>query len=504
MSAPPPVVDVVIDLDDVFVLYAAARRDVAALRGLSLTIRAGERVVVHGPSGAGKSTFVKLVTAALVPNAGSARLFGHELTALDARARNELRREAIGTITQHSGDDLSPELTCVENIALQPHVQGWSRAASITAAREALAAVGLEGYERRRISGLSHGELQRVGVAAAIAHRPRLIVADEPTGQLDATTADSVFDVLAGVAQMHGATLVIATHDEAAGRLADRVLTIADGRLSYEQRRGELMPSVVIDRRGWLRLPPDDRDEASMGDRVGVSAERGSIRLTGAAAPAPRPDALRPRAATAAGPRIARLVDASFTVGGTVVLPPTSVDVHFGQLYAVTGRSGSGKTTLLSVVAGWLAPTAGTVELDAAITVAACPAVPVFTQDLTVSESLALAARVRHIDPPRAGFVELLRDLDLTDLARRSVTELSGGERQRLAIGRCVVTGASLLLLDEPTAQLDRTNADRVVALLTRAALAGTAIVCATHDPSLCAAADHVVALPSAEPVVLH
>ena len=484
----------VIDLDDVFVLYPGERRDVAALRGLSLSVQAGERIVIHGPSGAGKSTFVKLITAALVPNAGSARLFGRELSALDDQARAQLRREAIGTITQHSGDDLSPELTCLENVALQPRLRGWSRTDSHDAAITALQAVGLDGFGSRRPKGLSHGELQRVGIAAALAHRPHLIVADEPTGQLDVATADVVFDLLARIAETYGTTLILATHDESAARLADRILTIADGRLSSERRRDEVDASVVIDRRGWLRLPAGDVGLARLGDRATVSSQVGRVTISAGASP-DLPANVVPTTAVTAGPAISTLVEVTFVVNGTIVLQPTSIQVRTGQLHAVTGRSGSGKTTLLSLITGWLRPTGGNTTLDSKAQVAVCPAVPVFADGMSVTESLRLAARIRGIEPDPQASAVLLSDLGLTDLAGRSVNELSGGERQRLAVGRCLATGANLLVFDEPTAQLDRATAQRIVDLLIRAASEGRAVVCATHDSLLCDAADAITEL---------
>ena len=484
----------VIDLDDVFVLYPGTRRDVAALRGLSLSVQAGERVVIHGPSGAGKSTFVKLITAALVPNAGAALLFGRELSALDDRARAQLRREAIGTITQHSGDDLSPELTCLENVALQPRLRGWSRTDSRDAAMAALQAVGLDGFASRRPEGLSHGELQRVGIAAALAHRPRLIVADEPTGQLDVAAADVVFDLLAEIAAAHGTTLILATHDESAARLADRILTIADGRLSSERRRDEADASVVIDRRGWLRLPARDVDRARLGDRASVTTQLGRVTISATTSSQPPPV---PAAAVtgAAGRAIGTVVDASFAINDTVVLRPTSMQIRCGQIHVITGRSGSGKTTLLSLITGWLRPTAGLATVDPTTQVAVCPAVPVFADGMSVTESMSLAARIRGIEPERPFIAHLLGELGLTDLAGRSVNELSGGERQRLAIGRCLASGATLLVFDEPTAQLDRATAQRIVNLLMRVASNGRAVVCATHDSLLCNAADAITEL---------
>ena len=484
----------VIELDDVFVLYRGLRQDVAALRGLSLRVDQGERIVIHGPSGAGKSTFVQLVTAAVVPSAGSAWLLGRELSALDDRARRQLRGDAIGIITQHSGDDLSPELTCLDNVALQPRVMGWSLAQSLEAARAALHAVGLAGFDHRRPADLSHGELQRVGIAAALAHRPTLIVADEPTGQLDRVTADAVLDLMVTAAATVGATLIVATHDPAAGRIADRVLTIADGRLSTERRAGEADDCLVVDRRGWVRLPVE---RGPVSSRVRVEHDGDALVLSPLDAPA-RAQATATEAPATDGAPVVVLDAASYAVAGAVagavVLSPTTATLRSGHLHAITGRSGSGKTTLLALISGWMAPTSGTVSTigDGQANAAVCPAAPVFPDGLSVVEALQLSVSIRRAtaDP-----LKLLRDLGLADLAGRMVGELSGGERQRLAIGRCLASGSCLLLLDEPTAQLDRLSADRVVALLLAVARHGAAVVCATHDAGLIAAADVVIPL---------
>jgi ABC-type lipoprotein export system ATPase subunit len=482
-----------IELSDVFVLYRGARRDIAALRGLSIEIGAGERVVVHGPSGAGKSTFVKLVTASVVPSAGSALLLGRELTAMDRRARSELRRNSIGTITQHSGDDLSPELTCLENVALQPRLRGWSRAESVAAAHEALRSVGLDHLAKRRPVSLSHGELQRVGIAAALAHRPALVVADEPTGQLDARSADAVFELLAALVDEHGSTLVIASHDESAARIADRVVTISEGRLSTEQRPNSA-PTLIVDERGWVRLPDPDRERAGIGLLVSVESTDHSVVLSGTGGVVTAvDDQLDP--SVVPGNVLCRVVDASLSVDDVTVLATVSLQLCAGQVHAITGRSGSGKTTLLSIAAGWLAPTTGTVELAADVGVAVCPAVPAFPEGLSVGEILDLTGSVRRLHTPPAENVSLLAALGLAELIDRPADELSGGERQRLAVGRCLAANAGLLLLDEPTAQLDRRNAERVIRLLKDAARHGRAVVCASHDPQLIKRADRVTQL---------
>jgi energy-coupling factor transport system ATP-binding protein len=470
----------VIELSDVFVLYRGARRDVAALRGLSIEIGAGERVVIHGPSGAGKSTFVKLVTASVVPSAGSALLLGRELTAMDRRARSELRRNSIGTITQHSGDDLSAELTCLENVALQPRLRGWSRAKSVAAAHEALHSVGLDHVAKRRPGSLSHGELQRVGIASALAHHPALVVADEPTGQLDSRSADAVFELLAALVDEHGSTLVIASHDESAARIADRVVTISEGRLSTEQRPNSA-PALIVDERGWVRLPTPDRERAGIGLLVSVESTDHSVVLSGTAAVVDTtPEQLG--LSVSPGHVVCQIVDASLSVDDVMVLAPVSLELRAGEVHAITGRSGSGKTTLLSIAAGWLPPTTGGVALATATGVAVCPAVPAFPEGLSVGEILDLTGSVRRLRTSRAEVVSLLADLGLAELIDRPADELSGGD-------------ADLLLLDEPTAQLDRRNAERVVRLLKEAARRGRSVVCATHDALFVDRADRVTHL---------
>ena len=489
----------VVDLDDVFVLYRGSTRDVAALRGLSLQVREGEVIVIHGPSGAGKSTFVRLVTAAIAPSAGSAWLFGHELSLLDRTTRGRLRRDSIGIITQHSADDLAPELTCIENVRLQPWRSGSSRQHRTERVTDALRSVGVEHLAERRPGPLSHGELQRVAIAAAIVTRPRLIVADEPTGQLDARNADAVLDLLVAVARSSSATLIIATHDETATRLADRVLTIADGRFSEERRRGDPTPRSVVDERGWHRLPAAPRRQAHIGNRAIISLEaRGLLVAPESGAQRNEPFESSPRTVARTGGALIRRLDrVSHSFDNTPVLDSISMEVRRGELHAIVGRSGSGKSTLLAILSGWLRPTSGTVEQPACVDdVAICPAVPTFPDGLTVREVLELTQRIERRPPSPDAQRALLEQLGIGDLHDRRTAELSGGERQRVAVARCLISSAGLLLLDEPTAQLDRRSADRVIALLTRRD-SDAAIVCATHDTDLVRRLDVVHTLDS-------
>ena len=184
------------------------------------------------------------------------------------------------------------------------------------------------------------------------------------------------------------------------------------------------------------------------------------------------------------------------------VLEGVSLDIEPGQITAIVGRSGSGKSTLLSILSGYLPPTSGTVESPAgAVAVSICPAVPAFPDGLTAREVLDLTLRIQRQEPNPLEQDELLNRLGMQDLHDRVTAELSGGERQRLAIARCLIVHASLMLLDEPTAQLDRRNAQRVIDLLTDTACRA-AVVCATHDTELIRQANALYSLDTDRHVV--
>ena len=252
VTAPVPVGDAVIDIEDAFVLHRGRTHDVAALRGLSLRVDPGERIVVRGPSGSGKSTLVAAVTAQVRASAGRVRLFGHDMSQLDHAAATRLRTVHVGVVSQRSGLDLIDDLDCLDNVATQARLAGYSRHAGRRAAAEALDRLGLEHLAHRRPASLSGGERQRVALAAALAHGPGLLIADEPTGELDASSADEVYDFLREHCELTGAALLVVTHDERAERVATRVVTIHDGRLSQEDARRSQLTGR---RRAWVGPP---------------------------------------------------------------------------------------------------------------------------------------------------------------------------------------------------------------------------------------------------------
>ncbi|MDW7709944.1 MAG: ABC transporter ATP-binding protein [Deferrisomatales bacterium] len=201
----------------------------AALRGTSFAVEAGEVVALYGRSGSGKSTLLHLLAGLDRPTSGRVEVEGRDLSALGEGERTRLRRSRIGFVFQFF--NLLPTLTALENVLLALELAGNP---SPGAARGALAAVGLAGKEARFPQELSGGEQQRVAIARAVVKRPPLILADEPTGNLDTRTGDEVLDLLAGHCRDSGATLLMATHSPRTSRVADRVLRMTDGRVVEE------------------------------------------------------------------------------------------------------------------------------------------------------------------------------------------------------------------------------------------------------------------------------
>ncbi|MHB8764693.1 MAG: ABC transporter ATP-binding protein [Deferrisomatales bacterium] len=201
----------------------------SALRGAALSVEAGEIVALYGRSGSGKTTLLNLLAGLDRPTRGSIEVEGRDLAVLGEQGRTRFRRTRLGFVFQFF--NLLPTLTAFENVFLSLELAGRADPAP---AREALAAVGLAGKEARFPHELSGGEQQRVAIARAVVKRPALILADEPTGNLDTRTGDEVLDLLARQSRETGATLLMATHSPRTSRVADRVLRMADGVVTEE------------------------------------------------------------------------------------------------------------------------------------------------------------------------------------------------------------------------------------------------------------------------------
>jgi lipoprotein-releasing system ATP-binding protein len=199
------------------------------LRGASLSVAAGEMVALVAPSGAGKSTLLHVAGLLESTDAGRILVAGADATGASDALRTSLRREKIGFVYQQH--QLMPEFSALENVVLPQMILGRSRREAAGRASELLAAMGLAARERHRPQKLSGGEQQRVAIARALANRPALILADEPTGNLDPETADAVFSELLSVVRGQGAAALIATHNPALAQRCDRTVTLDHGRL---------------------------------------------------------------------------------------------------------------------------------------------------------------------------------------------------------------------------------------------------------------------------------
>jgi energy-coupling factor transport system ATP-binding protein len=511
--------DTAIELRDVFRVHSTPEGDAAALQGLSLRVADGEVLTVLGPSGSGKSTLLRILAGLDRPSAGVVRVYGEEVGKLPARQLARYRSSLLGYADQHYARALSPELTARELVALQLGLRGANASERVRRADELLERVGLSAKRDRLPAQLSGGEQQRVALCAALAHRPRVFLADEPTGELDAATADQVYATLAELVREHGCTTVIVSHDPESTRIADRIVRIRDGRVSEEWARdGSESDTIVVGRGGWLRLPEELLLRAGIGTHATARLATGSVVVEAAAGgevagPVPGTDVPGTAAQPAAGGRVvatARGLRKRF--GSTVVLDGLDATFQGGLLHAVTGPSGSGKTTLLHLLAGLELPDDGVIEVDGTeltsldrsaraglrrAKIAYVGQQVGLIPHLSALENVELSLAVRGIDDRRAALAAL-DSVRLAERATQRVARLSQGERARTAIARALAARPALLLADEPTSRLDGANAVAVAVLLGQLArTTRAAVVCATHDPLVIEQADQRVALTS-------
>jgi putative ABC transport system ATP-binding protein len=209
--------------------YGSGSLAVHALDDVSFDVAPGELVAIVGRSGSGKTTLLNLIGGLDHPDSGTVRVDGTEVTGLDDEGLSRLRRDSVSYVFQTFG--LIPALTAAENVGVPLRLRRTPAADRDRRVALLLELVGLRDHAEQRPAELSGGQQQRVAIARALAGSPRLLVADEPTGQLDAETGLSVMALLRGLVESEGVTVIVSTHDPVLMALADRVLTIADGRL---------------------------------------------------------------------------------------------------------------------------------------------------------------------------------------------------------------------------------------------------------------------------------
>lgn len=220
----------VLDLRNITRTFQQAGEPLQVLRGCSLTINAGETVALIGPSGSGKSTLLHSAGLLEKPDEGQILIGGQDAVQLDDAGRTALRRRTIGFVYQFH--HLLPEFSALENIVLPQMIAGVARKVAETRARDLLEQIGLTNRADNRPGKLSGGEQQRVAIARALANKPHLLIADEPTGNLDPATADHVFEMLQNLVKSENLALLMATHNHDLARKMSKVVEIRAGHLS--------------------------------------------------------------------------------------------------------------------------------------------------------------------------------------------------------------------------------------------------------------------------------
>lgn len=220
-------------LENVARRYRQGQTTLEIFRGVSLAVNPGELVALVGPSGAGKSSLLHMAGLLEAPSDGEIYIDGAAASRLAERERTRLRRDRIGFVYQ--AHHLLPEFSALENVVIPQRIAGHSRGASQAEAERLLGAVDLRARAEHRPSQLSGGEQQRVAVARALANHPRLLLADEPTGNLDPRTAQGVFDMLVHLVRSEGVAALVATHNQELAAKMDRALVLHDGALLEEQ-----------------------------------------------------------------------------------------------------------------------------------------------------------------------------------------------------------------------------------------------------------------------------
>jgi len=275
--------------EDLFKIFKQDELEVVALRGLDLRVRRGELIAIVGASGSGKTTLLNILAGLDTPSAGRASVGDRSLLTMTAADLVDYRRREVGFVWQQTARNLVPYLTAVQNVELPMILDGVEPGPARTRSRELLAALGLSHRLDARPDRLSGGEQQRVAIGVALANDPPLLLADEPTGELDSQTASEIFDLLGSLNHDLGVTIVIVTHDPAIANQVERVVAIRDGRIStesfrrisFEGRQAYVYHDeyAVVDRTGRLQIPKEYLERLDVRERARLRIESDRIEV---------------------------------------------------------------------------------------------------------------------------------------------------------------------------------------------------------------------------------
>lgn len=278
-------------------IYQVAELEVVALQGMDFHVRRGEMLGIVGASGSGKSTLMNILGGLDRPSAGRVSVDGIDLLTLTDNELNLYQRSKVGFVWQQTSRNLIPYLTAIENIEF-PMTMAWvtSSRQKREWAEELLNSVGLFARRHHRLNQLSGGEQQRIAIAVALANKPVLLLGDEPTGEVDSVTAQTIMDTFRRLGKIMDLTIIIVTHDPRIAGQVDRVVQIRDGKVSTETVRQTAQPAamdltkepghketvtyqefVVLDSAGRLQIPKEVREQLGIGNRAEMEIEDGKI-----------------------------------------------------------------------------------------------------------------------------------------------------------------------------------------------------------------------------------
>ena len=275
-----------INCNDLFKIYKRADLEVVALRGLDLTVEPGELIAIIGASGSGKSTLLNILAGLDRPSAGQVMVGSRDLLDVSDNDLVMYRRSEVGFVWQATARNLVPYLTVADNIELPMALTGQPAKARRAWSSELLGSLGIADKAKRLPYELSGGEQQRAAIAVGLANKPPLLLADEPTGELDTENADSIFEMIRGLNRAYGVTVVTVTHYAGVSQFVDRVVHIRDGRIGSEtftrpdyRHDGDTVEDeyVVVDQSGRLQLPIELANRFRRAGLAKIQVEEGQI-----------------------------------------------------------------------------------------------------------------------------------------------------------------------------------------------------------------------------------
>jgi putative ABC transport system ATP-binding protein len=519
-------------------------QQVAALRGCDFHVKQGEFVSVIGPSGAGKTTLLRLLGGIEKPSSGQITLDNESIAEKSTSQLREIRREKIGFVSQFPEDNLVYGLSVWKNLELAMRIGYFPRKEIRERGNFLLQVFDLETMRDRNVAFLSGGEKMRASLAIAVAKNPKIVLADEPTGQLDSLRTLAIRKFLRMISQEWKVAVIVATHDLRFRVGVDRTLTISDGRLVRIE--GKFEPEVVheeqtrliahIDSTGFIQIPQNFLRKLGLKDEVELELDSSGTFATFRHPDGPAPDKELPdilyekpqeetleseiildRQIDDSAAEVAKLegVNVTYGAGSSRVEALRDIDLKIaeGEITAIVGPSGSGKSTLLRILAGLESPTAGNVALlnqtltnmaDSARAAFRAQNLGLMVQETNLHPSFSLIDNIKlpfllqgkqlEIDSS----LDMFRALDISEKIGSYPLQLSGGEKQRAGLVVALTGGPKMILLDEPTAHVESTLALRMIDfILNRAKEHQLTVILATHDLTLLRPGMHLISLDS-------